>query len=591
MKFLLSLLTALGLSALPVSAQSPQDGSADTNIKIWPRQEVVCWPTNLEQFMFIETPKLPLDGPFTLTITLPENVTVNGFFTGRSPAVPPRDISMMPESWKQDGNVVTVNIPAGVFPKQAKAWLSTDIMVKAAPGDYTMNITVAADGKKVQSNDFKVKVYPELVNKTSEIMPLAMWYYTGLDAKYVPAFMKQFMAAGANAFYSMDGERVNGEIQPGTVAELAPQMGTEQGVVFFSGWVLDYAKKLPLPEEFKDLPLTLQSFIDHPELGKWALKEYLTFTMGGREHQVIIYDAEAGCVRKDHIEGDLTEYSLKKFSKEVGADHTLTPDEIFKDYQDQWMWYNCRQTTAIAKLAREVVDNDFAGAFLKVYSGYEYDFAPYKNLTRRNYSVDWKSLSAEAMPDYVGAGYYGNRQDVGNTYKVLAANGVTYVPAEMYVENFLTPNIGNLSPERFAMRLIQVFMNSGMRGMSFWYAADMDGGALIAMSEFTKFVLAVEDFAIRGQIDTKAVSVFPKTEEENVYVLRDTKQALVVMLNNTDKPKKIRLTLNDFKIKGYTSDLQITNLTTNEKIPAARVITVEVAPFSYTLLDILDDGN
>ncbi len=63
------------------------------------------------------------------------------------------------------------------------------------------------------------------------------------------------------------------------------------------------------------------------------------------------------------------------------------------------------------------------------------------------------------------------------------------------------------------------------------------------------------------------------------------------MLNNTDKKKVIRLTFKAFTIQGYTSGLQIKNITTGESIPTAKTITVEIAPYSYTLLRVLDDGN
>ena len=237
-------------------------------------------------------------------------------------------------------------------------------------------------------------------------------------------------------------------------------------------------------------------------------------------------------------------------------------------YFSEWIKYNCEQSNNIAALTRELIDEQYPDRLLKVYSGYEYDFDPYKDLTRRLYAVDWNSM-ADTFIDYAGAGYYGSRQDLSHTAEVLSGRTV-YIPAEMYVENFLTKNIGDLSPEKWAMRLIEVFMNSGMRGMTYWYANDMDGAALIAVSEFTKFVLLVEDFALRGTFDPDAISVMPKTEADNVYVIRDTKQAMVVALNRSDKPKRIRLTLNDFKIKGYTSDLQITDMVSGEKIPANR---------------------
>lgn len=588
-KFFASILSATTLLLSSAYAEE----IVDTNIKIWPRISVVSLPTNLEQFMFIETPNQPISGEFSMQITLPEGIEVKGFFSGSSPAVPPGDISMLPTDWDQDGNVVTANFSGDIFPNQEKAWLSTDIMVTAPVGDYDMNISLIQNDKIFQSNDFKVKVYPELVNQTSDNFPIVAWYYTGLDKEYVPAFMEQFIAAGVNGFYSMEGERVwrQGEVATDTVADYAPKYGTQQGIVFFSKWALEYAKNIELPAEFQGLELTLQSFIDNPELGKWAIKSYLDYVMGGKEHQVIIYDAEAGCFGRDGLEGDLTKYSLAKFSKEVGATHTLTAEEIFADYQDEWMWYNCRQTNSIAQLTRDVIDENYPDKLMKVYSGFEYDFEPNKNLSRRNYSMDWNSLSSEVFFDYAGAGYYGNPAQLNHTYEVISNNGVTFIPAEMYVENFLTENIGDLTPERFGLRLIKTFLNSGMRGMSLWYAADMDGGALIAVSELTKFMLAIEDYALNGTIDHEAVEVQPKAETENVYVIKDTRQAMVVLLNDTNKVKRIRLTLNGFKIHGYTSDLQITNMKTGEVIPANKIITVTVEPNSYTLLHLLDDGN
>ena len=582
----LSMMLAGAAACAVIAAET----SEPTPIKVWPRQERVNLPTNLEQFIFVEAPKLPVDGEFTIEMTLPENIAVKQFITGRSPAVPPGEISICPYEWQQNGNKVIMKFPDGEFPEKEKGYLSFSADVQTSPGEYQLDFKVSADGKEIQSNSIPVKIYPELVNRTSDVMRLGAWYYNGIAPKFIPAFIKQFTAAGVNAFYSMEGEVVNGKVEPKSIADYAKENGCETGVVFFSNWVVDYIKQKGLPEEFKDVEITTQSLIDNPEAFKYALKSYIDYTTAGKPYDVIIYDAETGAIKGNgKLAGDLSQYSLEKFSKQFNIDHTVTPEEILEKYQAEWIKYNCEQSNNIAALARELIDEEYPDRLLKVYSGYEYDFDPYKDLTRRLYAVDWNSM-ADTFIDYAGAGYYGSRQDLFHTAEVLSGRTV-YIPAEMYVENFLTKNIGDLSPEKWAMRLIEVFMNSGMRGMTYWYANDMDGAALIAVSEFTKFVLLVEDFALRGTLDPDAISVMPKTEADNVYVIRDTKQAMVVALNRSDKAKRIRLTLDDFKIKGYTSDLQITDMVSGEKIPASKNITLEIEPWNYRVLQLLDDGN
>lgn len=574
-----ALLAALfGVATVCAAAQNPPP-----EIQVWPRAATVVWPAECEQFMFLELPKLT-DGKFTVKMILPEQVTVSGFFTGRSPAVPPPDISMVPESWKQEGATVTLTAPAGAFSKQDKAWLCASIKVGAKQGNFTMTVEIADEaGKTLQAREFPVEVAAPLIGKTSKNLSIAVWYYSGLDPAYVERFVDQFQAAGVNAFYAMDGELVHGKVPEKTVFDVASARGLETGVVYFSGWMLEYAHK----QNIVPAAMGLQYLIDNPDIFKQAFKAYIDHTIGGKPFEVIIYDAEAGCLRRDHIEGDLTAYGLEKFSKEVKASATLNPQQIFKDYAEQWMWFNCRQSNEIARLSREAIDELYPGKLFMVYSGYEYD-DDHRDMTRKNYSIDWKSMGDNFL-DYAGAGYYGSADQIRHTFEVLKGR-TTFVPADMYLENFLStqsaPTVG-----QWKMRLIRTFMNSGMRGVSLWYSAVMDGAALEAVSEFTRFTLLVEDFAIRGQLDPNAITVSPRTEAENVYVIRDSKQAKVVILNSTDAATTLSLTLNDFKIKGYTSDIQITDMVTGEKFPAQKVIRLKVPPMSYRVIHILDDGN
>ena len=579
MKFYAVMLAVLGL----LSAQA-QDAAACGQINVWPRHSQVNMPTKLKQFMFVEIPNPASDGSFTLNMTLPPEMSLLGAFSGISPAVPV--CPLKPESFKQDGVKAVLNFPAGQFSSDgASGWLSLYLDVNTPVGDYPMTIeAMSADGKLLSKGKFTVRIYPELVNRTIESMPIIAYYYTGIDDAYVDPFLEQMKACGVNALHSMSGEWTWAGSVPGkTVADEAQKYGIEVGVIFFSSELENYAKK-NIGADY-----TLQRLIDEPEKLTAALKGYIEHSTAGKPHQAVIYDAEAGSVRSDHVEGDLSEYGRAKFSREVGADHTLTAAEIFDNHRDEWMWFNCRQTKAIAEATRAMIDEYYPGVLFYIYSGYEYDTGHDKDLSRRNYSMDWNSV-ADALPDYAGAGYYGSRDDLRHTNDVLDGR-TTFIPADMYLENFKHEGGPAPTTEQWKMRLIRTFMNSGMRGMALWYSAVMDGSALIAVSEFVRFVELVEDFALRGHLDENAITVKPKSEVENVYVIRDSRQAKVVLLNNGDRPKTISLTLNDFKIKGYTSDIQITDLVTGEKMAAAKTLRLTVAPMSYRVIQILDDGN
>ena len=240
----LSMMLAGAAACAVIAAET----SEPTPIKVWPRQERVNLPTNLEQFIFVEVPKLPVDGEFTIEMTLPENITVKQFITGKSPAVPPGEISICPYEWQQKDNNVIMKFPDGEFPEKEKGYLSFSADVQTAPGEYQLGFKVTADGKEIQSNSIPVKIYPELINRTSDIMRLGAWYYNGIAPEFIPVFVKQFTAAGVNAFYSMEGEVVNGKVEPQSIADYAKESGCETGVVFFSNWVLDYIKQKGLPE-------------------------------------------------------------------------------------------------------------------------------------------------------------------------------------------------------------------------------------------------------------------------------------------------------------------------------------------------------
>ena len=92
---------------------------------------------------------------------------------------------------------------------------------------------------------------------------------------------------------------------------------------------------------------------------------------------MVIYDAERGAFKGEKIVGDLTGYSLNKFGELYNVpQEKRNPEDIAKEYADEWIKYNCDQSLALATLANKVVKEKFPGMTFEVYSGYEYDEGP-----------------------------------------------------------------------------------------------------------------------------------------------------------------------------------------------------------------------
>jgi hypothetical protein len=244
----------------------------------------------------------------------------------------------------------------------------------------------------------------------------------------------------------------------------------------------------------------------------------------------------------------------------------------------------------MATVLRELLDDKFPDTTLGVYSGYEFDEPPFKDRTRKLYSVDWKSMANTGL-DYGSAGYGGSMDQLQNTAKALQGKAV-YMPAEMYLVNFLTKSSRTSSPEAWGMRLINAYLNSGMKGgLSIWYGNDLDGSALISINMAVELMRKIESYALKGKRDDNAVKVYPDSEKNNVYVLRKGGNAMIIATNNEASEKNIRIRLQKFRLKGFTGELQITDIVSGKKIKPQKVLKVNIKPYSYRLINLLDDGN
>ena len=566
---------------------------SNQEIEIWPKSKTVYLPTDLEQFMFMEFPKVENSKNLTIKLTLPDGIIIKSYPTASSWAVLPKK-HIRPEKTETLENVTEITISS----KDAKTtcvktfWLNLSIEVKCPPGQYSLVAELLGDGKILSKRAFDVKVYSKLKNVKFKQLKAIAWHYNGLDKAYVPTYVDMLRASGINTLAIMRGEGTGNEKKAieNSVSDYALSRNMELILVFFIHDVIEYA--------IKEHQLTgknsssISWLLDHPKVFKKILKNYIDAATKGKNYTGLLHDAETHALVHGTICGDLTGYGIEAFRKEAKIDEKceLTPQIIKEKYSKEWVSYRCSQTNRINEVLRELIDETWPERQFHTYSGYEFNESPYKDRTRRLYGVDWKSL-ADTGIDYADTGYGGSMDQIRATRDALAGKAIL-IPAEMRIVNFLSKHRIRQTPEQWSMRLITSFLNSGMKGgLSIWYGNDLEGGALIAMNKAFDFMRQIEPFALKGKRADDAVKVSPMMEKDNVYVLRKGGNSLIIAVNPDDMPKTLRVRLLDFTLKGHTSNLEIKDMATGKQIPPKRVLKVELSPYSYRIFNLLDDGN
>ena len=557
---------------------------ADNNtiVRFWPRLENANMVANLEQLAFLEVIPAPNLGTIErVDINLPANVEIIGipqaWVNPDKPsiyALPFPELTAYPTSIVQDGNKVTMTFGRDAFTHQPQNWLPMVVRVgDVKPGKYPMHITIF--GEKMKTTVIsRLVIWPELSGEQSK-KPLVIWNFQGLEEQYLPTYMNALVKAGANRFYEMR-EEIPGRK---SVVDFQDEFNTIHGTAFFGERIGAYFEKNGLPEELAvrdDIVYDNAWLLDHPEVMEVFLKHYIDFLTTGKKFDVVIYDAERGAFKGEKIVGDLTGYSLNKFGELYNVpQEKRNPEDIAKEYADEWIKYNCDQSLALATLANKVVKEKFPGMTFEVYSGYEYDDGVYKDTTCRSYAVDWKSMANSGM-DAAGTGYFGDLALLRHTANTTRGKA-DLLPAEMYMEGFLTQGVPvpRLEVKVFAMRLISAFLATGGNGIHIWYGAVLDGGALAAIDIYNRFVNLTADFidsAEEVQLDAR---ISPAQNQGNVYAYRNSDgETLVIILNPTDKNANIRI--------AFTAEMQsMTDLATGEVCGKGRSLTVKLEPYSY----------
>ena len=564
------------------------------DIQIWPRRDTVCVPTGLEQFIFMEFPSIKTADSMKIVITLPEKITVKSYPSGaRFPVLP--ENTVVPTKKVQNGNVVILRIPKNkvvqYIPKNF--WLVFSADVQTPPGMYQLKVEMFDGKKRLAFREFPVKVYPKLKSVKLKQLYAIAYAYNGLPGTYLPTFVNMLKSSGINELQLMHGDFM-GTGTPGNEKENLVTYSTKTrlklGFIFFVKKAIEYAKDHELLKG-ESVQWNLSWLIDNPKFFKKILKNYIDKGTSRGNYTTLVLDGETRAYR-GRICGDTTPYGLKAFQKYAGITRKvkLTPKLIRLKFRKEWVAFRCHQTNRCVEFTRELIDEYYPNRKLMVFSGYEYNKPPYVDRTRKDCAVDWKSM-ADFGIDFGTPGYNGSMENIRATATALAGKAGC-IPSESFLVNFRTKARFRQSPEEWSIRLINAFLNAGMKGgIAIWYGNDLEGSALISINRAADFMQKVESFALTGKHDNGAVKVAPASEAGNVYVLRKGGNNLLIAINPDSVAKKLRIRLDDFTLKGYVSDLKIIDFDSHKQIATKKTVTVNIAPYSYRLLNLIDGGN
>ncbi|MDD4818014.1 MAG: hypothetical protein PHI85_08610 [Victivallaceae bacterium] len=504
-------------------------------IRVWPRTDPIPVKTG-KQFMFVELPPLAVNDGFTLVVS---GCTVLGSPRGSFPALPPDELTVHPEkiNYNSAKNCVEMSFPAGKYSEMARIWVPLLVDMGYAKAERMNFSVVGADGAVVSERSFHVRKADTLGVHLKKV-PVAVWYFTGLEEKYVPDFVEQLALSGVNSFYAMDGELVGGAPQEsGTVHDFAMTRGYTVGTAFFASKFMEFTNGASLVE-----------MLDNPEWFKRQLQDYLLHLSGGKAMNLVVYDAETGAIKSgDRVVGDLSDYGFGRFQTYTSCQRQFFREDLTGDARGMWITFNCAVSNLMARLSGEAVRELWPDAKFMVYSGYEYDYGKKRDMTRERYAVDWRTMGDQNI-DFAAAGYQGAMDEISHMNAVLDGR-VKFMPAEAYMWGFDSNQTGSVYSGRMKIRLVEAWLNSGMHGLSIWQAHVLDPSALEAIAGFTRFAGRVEALA-GGRVERGPAGVSPEKYRQNVYILRNGGRCVMAAVNPSAEP--IQLEVEPFTVEPVT---------------------------------------
>ncbi len=236
---------------------------------------------------------------------------------------------------------------------------------------------------------------------------------------------------------------------------------------------------------------------------------------------------------------------LAAFRKFAGLpeDFELKPEFLLKEpLRSKWVQFRCRQNAELVKLVAGWVKEIQPDIEFSVYSGYQ------SKWTMEHYGVDWRLLAP--IIDVAMSGY-GFRPDEERA-TMEAMGGKPYMAGELY---YLSPTSDQRPPpvtETWAVSLLRQVAFTGGHGVVIWYLPVFDGATFYLTSLAADIIARYEIFFTRGEHCEADFSV-DGLDKYSWFALRYKKQALLLLLNFTDRELQVKVASEKWKAPGTVS--------------------------------------
>ena len=593
----ISMLCCLVLLAGSATASAQE---VDRPLGVWPRgdraylaagQSMPLWPQ-----LPPETTSSASD--LTLTIAFPHGFSITSWGKSKAFAVHPKPL-IIPASVQRAKNDTMrvsyeIKIPAAELPT-GKSYGRLALMVNPgdnAAGDYQAELICGNQHAKVL-----LTVLPPLDGKRPQRLQVGAYNYNGLtDADWLNDIDQAILKSGINLICDMRPITADGARQ--TITGRLASQGVDGSVIWFwKGFAARAGKTLPdllrkdaTGKSDADAGLASTWAIEHREQVMPLLKADIQEAMASGLYHRLVLDHEERALSRDgkSAEGDIfnpgTMEAFTKFAK-LDTTPTADPTYIAEHYAKQWTDFRTWQSAQLSAMVADALQEIDPLAEYGLYSGYEYA-PPLEGRTHQWYSVDWHKMASEGKVQFGSAGYYGASADIQHTGEAL--DGKPFIPAEMFVVNFVSNSKNLPEPDAFASRLLAAALNGGGRGgVNVWYLSVLDAGAYSAIAKVSHLLADVESFLLDGKRADDLLNLPRGVDPQNVFVYQLGQRRLVIVLNRSATQNlSFRAAWKDQIIKPDT-----TELVSGTHLGDARLLQTTLKPYQFAAFLTFSDGN
>ncbi len=281
-----------------------------------------------------------------------------------------------------------------------------------------------------------------------------------------------------------------------------------------------------------------------------------------RNYAVLLWDNEIVPIGPDTI--CYCKKCLNSFREYKNIAQQVTPALIFSRYRNEWIDYKCHRNSQILDTVREIIKKANPSCQLWVYSGYQCQS------TRDIYGANWAYIAP-----YIDRALCGYGRPISEIAETKRALGNVPLTLSELVWSFQ----GSSYPmEDIRINLFRRLIDGCGGGLMVYNDFSVDGRYYNAISDIAALVSDYEDFFIPFRRDDQLAKT---TGGESVVLQNDHGERLVVIFNDTDVPRDIKVIQNNLPadimaLDGLTGKVFAAPQSQRLRIPAKDIRVVAI---------------